>query len=53
MKRVWWKVVAGVLITLLCTALALPTLGVSVVPMIWGIFLILKRPRCQDCGWEP
>lgn len=53
LKRSWPKVAAGVLIVLVSCALAIPTLGVSLIFMIWGIFLVRQNPTCAECGWVP
>lgn len=46
------RIISGVLITLICGLLAVPTLGVSAIFMIWGIMLAIKRPTCNACGWR-
>ena len=44
---------AGVMIVLAMGLIAVPTLGVSLIFMLWGVFLIKERPICQECGWMP
>lgn len=31
---------------------AIPTLGVSIIAAIWGVFLMVPKHRCKDCGWK-
>ncbi|MEC9396930.1 MAG: hypothetical protein VYE40_17380 [Myxococcota bacterium] len=52
-KRSWPRVFAGVMIVLAMGLIAVPTLGVSLIFMLWGVFLIKERPICQECGWMP
>jgi hypothetical protein len=42
-----------VMIVLTMGLIAVPTLGVSLIFMLWGVFLIKERPICQECGWMP
>jgi hypothetical protein len=41
------------MIVLAMGLIAVPTLGVSLIFMLWGVFLIKERPICQECGWMP
>ena len=52
-RRSWPRVFAGIFIVLAMGLIAVPTLGVSLIFMLWGVFLIKERPICQDCGWMP
>ncbi|MFP4598415.1 MAG: hypothetical protein ACOC9W_01905 [Persicimonas sp.] len=29
-----------------------PTLGVSFIAAVFGVFLMVPRHRCSDCGWN-
>lgn len=51
-KRHFWRVLVGLFVTLICGLLAVPTLGVSVVFMIWGVMQTLKVDTCKECGWS-
>lgn len=31
---------------------AIPTLGVSGILALWGVFLMVPKHRCKDCGWK-
>jgi hypothetical protein len=31
---------------------AIPTLGVSIIVGLWGVFLMVPRLRCKSCGWN-
>lgn len=50
--RSLFRALGGFAIVIICGLLALPTLGVSLIFMIWGVFLILERTTCRDCGWS-
>ncbi len=31
---------------------AFPTVCASFILAVWGVFLMLPRHRCKDCGWK-
>ncbi len=41
----------GIVIVFLGSAIAIPTFGLSLIAVIWGVFLTLPYHRCKDCGW--
>jgi len=41
----WCLVVVGFLA-------AFPTMCISFILSIWGVFLILPKHRCKDCDWK-
>ena len=46
------RFVVGLIVTILCGLLAVPTLGVSAIFMIWGVMQMVKIPTCTACGWH-
>ena len=46
------RFIVGLLVTIVCGLLAVPTLGVSAIFMIWGVMQMLKIPTCTTCGWH-
>ena len=42
----------GIVIVFLGSAVAIPTFGLSLIVVIWGVFLTLPKHRCKDCGWS-
>ena len=50
--RAWVRATLGVGIVILGCALAIPTLGGSLVLTLWGVFLVIERTRCRECGWR-
>ena len=53
LKRQPLHTLLGVVIVVICGLLAVPTLGVSLIFMLWGIFLLEARPQCPSCGHRP
>lgn len=51
-SRALWRLLVGGPIALVGLALALPTLGVTLVLFIWGVFIVQPRKRCTRCGWK-
>lgn len=41
----------GIVIVFLGSAIAIPTFGLSLIAVIWGVFLTLPKHKCQNCGW--
>lgn len=46
------RFIVGLVVTIICGLLAVPTLGVSAIFMIWGVMQMLKIPTCTRCGWH-
>lgn len=46
------RVLVGVVVTVVCGLLAVPTLGISLIFMLWGVMFMVKRPTCTSCGWR-
>ncbi len=46
------RVLIGLVVTIVCGFLAVPTLGVSLIFMMWAIMYMIKRPTCTACGWK-
>lgn len=50
--RAWLRALGGFVIVILGCLFAIPTLGLSLVFTLWGVFLIIERTTCRECGWQ-
>lgn len=44
--------VAGALLVLFGFLAFFPTLGVSFIAAVFGVFMMMPRHRCGECGWN-
>jgi hypothetical protein len=45
-------VIFGSLLVLIGFLAFFPTLGISFIAAVFGVFMIVPRHRCKDCGWS-
>ncbi len=51
-KRSFFGVIFGWLLIMVGFLAFFPTLGVSFIAAVFGVFLMVPRHRCSDCGWN-
>ena len=51
-SRSFFGLVFGWALVMVGFVAAIPTLGVSCIVAIWGVFLMVPKHRCKDCGWK-
>lgn len=42
----------GAILLMLGFLVALPTLGASMILCVVGVFMMVPRTRCPECGWS-
>jgi hypothetical protein len=51
-KRTLWRLLLGAALVFLSFLLFFPTVGVSFILGIYGVFLMVPRRECAQCGWH-
>jgi DNA-directed RNA polymerase subunit RPC12/RpoP len=51
-KRSIFGVIIGWTFVMIGFLGAIPTLGVSIILGLWGVFLMVPKLRCKACGWK-
>jgi len=51
-RRSIFRILLGMVLIFLGIVFAIPTVGLSLVLLLWGVFLTAPRPACAECGWK-
>jgi predicted RNA-binding Zn-ribbon protein involved in translation (DUF1610 family) len=51
-KRSIFGVIFGWALVMIGFLGAIPTMGVSIIVGIWGVFMMVPKFRCKACGWK-
>lgn len=51
-RRPIWKLLMGAFLVLMAFLLFLPTIGVSFILGVYGVFMMIPRRECVACQWH-